>query len=90
MNLKDGIFHIQIKFNKKKNKFLILEPFWKYQVISTWVVRLSTGYPVEENILKIFLNEKQIEKKTNKQNNFILRKIIMAPKMEYTKEYKSW
>ena len=81
MNLKDGIFHIQIKFNKKKNKFLILEPFRripgdKYLEF----VRLSTGYPVEENILKIFLNEKQIEKKTNKQNNFILRKIIMAPK----------
>ena len=81
LNLKDGIFHIQIKYNKIKKKFLILEPFRripgdKYLKF----VRLSTGYPVEENILRLFLNETQIENKIKDQQNFILRKILMAPK----------
>tara|TARA_B100000963_G_scaffold360310_1_gene390688 strand:+ start:2487 stop:3626 length:1140 start_codon:yes stop_codon:yes gene_type:complete len=80
LNLKDGIFHIQIKYNKIKKKFLILEPFRripgdKYLKF----IRFSTGYPVEENILRLLLNENQIESKI-KQKNYILRKILMSPK----------
>ena len=81
LNLKDGIFHIQIKYNKIKKKFLILEPFrWIPGDKYLKFVRLSTGYPVEENILRLFLNETQIENKIKDQPNFILRKILMAPK----------
>jgi hypothetical protein len=80
LNLKDGIFHIQIKYNKIKKKFLILEPFRripgdKYLKF----IRFSTGYPVEENILRLLLNENQIESKIKKKN-YILRKILMSPK----------
>lgn len=81
LKLKDGIFHIQIKYNKIKKKFLILEPFRripgdKYLKF----IRLSTGYPVEENILRLFLNESPIEHKIKDKQNFILRKVLMAPK----------
>ena len=81
LNLKDGIFHIQIKFDKKKNKFLILEPFRripgdKYLKF----IRLSTNYPVEENILRLFLKEDEIKYKKPTLSKHILRKIIMSHK----------
>ena len=77
LKLKDGIFHVQIIFNKKKKKFHIIEitrrlPGDNYLKF----IKYSTGLSMEEYILKLFLKKKF--KIKPKKNNFILRKILMS------------
>ncbi len=77
LKLKDGIFHVQLIFNKKTKKFYIIEvtrrlPGDNYLKF----IKYSTDLPIEEYIFKLFLKIKFKIKK--KKNNFILRKVLMS------------
>lgn len=80
LSLKNGIFHFQIIFNKQQKKYYILEatrriPGDNYLKF----INYTTGLKIEECIFDLYMHKLlKIEKKYI-QNNFILRKIVMAP-----------
>jgi len=82
LNLKDGIFHAQIIFNKKKNKAFIIEitrrlPGDNYLKF----IKYSTGVSIEDCILKLFLKKKF--RINLKKKSYILRKVLMSTRNGY-------
>lgn len=85
LNLIDGILHFQVKFNTNKKKFYIIEvtrriPGDMYLRFMSFSLNIS----LEENIVNLLLKKRsykfeEISTDLNK-NNFIIRKILMAPK----------
>ena len=77
LNLKDGIFHVQIIFKKKTNKSFIIEitrrlPGDNYLKF----IKYSTGISIEDCILKLFLKKRF--RIYLKKKSYILRKVLMA------------
>lgn len=82
LKLKDGIFHLQIIFNKKKSSFYIIEvtrriPGDNYLTF----LKFSTGIDVADCIFKLFVKKKINIKLIKKKN--ILRKVLMSTKNGY-------